>query len=258
MIICYTHIPKTGGITMTHIFRSIFGLRHCGVEQVREPTSLQTYTKRDLDITLKLHPGLRAVSGHPLRPYLDYGEHEARLRWFTMLRDPNERLYSQYRYLCARENVSPTFEQWCAETDGRWADLQVRWIAGERDLDKAKVLLRNKFVSVGDQAHFNTSLALFAQHFDEPRFPTSSTTVKNASVFGSSEFDRDVASRYNTLDIELYRYFKSEIWPQQVSEHRQFEDRPYVETAGNRIRNGLNRVYRKAVYKNVMPLMDGR
>lgn len=237
-------------MSLIRVFRSVFGLRYCrATSMASEPP--RVYGPRDLDLDLRLYPGVRAISGHPLRPYVDYGRHEERLRWITMLREPNERLFSHYRYYCARHAVAMTFEEWCRERGERAADLQVRWIAGTPDLARAKELLATRFVRVGDQDDFDTSLALFAPLMATARFPTSVGWVENRSGASLEPSDRELAGRYNELDLALYEFFRTEIWPRQLDEAPPVAPRPYEDTIGCRLRRHANLAYHGVVYKNV-------
>ena len=229
------------------ILRSVYGLRHC--RAVRSgPNSPRFYDKRDLDLALRVYPGLRAISGHPLRPFADLGEAGTRLRWGTILRDPVERYYSAYRYHCVVHDVEMPFREWCAR-HGK-VNTQVRWIAGEPDVSAAKELL-DDFVWVGDQADLDTSLALLAGRLDHPGFPTSAGQVVNPTAATGEGYDRQLAMDHNELDIELYDHFREVIWPRQQSALPAGPDVPYANDLGNRLRHHANRAYHGLVYKRL-------
>ena len=255
-ILVFTHIPRTAGMTLISVLRSVYGIGHCRATQFHRPApdELRVYTGADLRLDMRFYPWLRAISGHAVKPFLDYGEVEPRLTWITMLRDPVDRFLSHYRYYCNRRRISPTFEEWCAERGERAANLQVRWLAGTVDLAAAKEVLARRFACVGDQADFDTSLATFAACLGEPRFPTSVGWTINATASGSDALDRDLAAGFNQLDIELYEHFRSQIWPRQLARHDRTGDRPYVDSVGNRLRRTASLAYHGAVYKNVRRL----
>ena len=81
-IIAYVHIPKAAGSTITHLLRSRFGLNHC-----RAFSKSPIYDQTDLKIDKWVYPNMKSISGHQLRPHVDFGEYEEELFWFVMLRE---------------------------------------------------------------------------------------------------------------------------------------------------------------------------
>ncbi len=243
-ITVFGHIPKTAGMTVTRMLRSTYGLAHC-----RALWAHRDGPGAGVDLILGAYPRVRVISGHSMRPWHDYGFHERRFRWFTMLREPNERFFSHYRYWCQQARSPMSFAEWCAENGERLANRQVFWLTGEQDLDEAKRVLVERFEAVGDQADLNTSLRMFAERIDDGRFPTSTTLVENSSAAVETTADRAIGNRYNELDQELYTWFREVVWPKQLSRLRGGPERPFVDDVPSRVRNGVNRAYHGLMYR---------
>lgn len=254
-VIAFCHLPKTAGSTVTNIMRGTFGLRHCRV--IAKPGL--AVAARDLDLVCRLHPHVRAISGHHLLPFVDHGVHDERLRWFTVLREPTERFFSHYRHnvrTTGRPAIS--FAEWCTGTGERRANLQVRWLAGDLDVEKAKRILRQRFVAVGDQRDLNPSLRCFADRLGDQIFPTSTSRVDNVGSDGRDGYDADLAARYNALDIELYSWFRETIWPEQVRSPAVGPERPFVDDFAATARRNLSRAFDGVVYGSAARLVTSR
>lgn len=254
-VIAFCHVPKTAGSTVTNVMRGTFGLGHCRVIAKRG----LAVTAQDLDLVCRLHPRVRAISGHHLLPFVDHGVHDERLRWFTVLREPTERFFSHYRHnVRAAGRPAISFADWCAETGARRGNLQVRWLAGGLDVERAKQILRQRFVAVGDQRDLNSSLRCFADRLGDQAFPTSTSRVDNVASVGLDGFDADIAARYNVLDIELYSWFRETIWPEQVSAPVVGPERPFVDGLAVTARRNVSRAYDGVVYGSAARLVTAR
>ena len=138
-ILAFIHIPKAAGSTVTHILRSKFGLNHCRVISKDE-----VYKPKDLIFDQKIYPRLQSISGHQLRPHINFGSFEEQLFWFVMLREPVERFISQYKWWRHTNNSKISFEKWCEIKGKKFADFQVKWLAGESNVEKAIEILDRK------------------------------------------------------------------------------------------------------------------
>lgn len=58
--------------------------------------SRSIYLYQDLKKDARLFRRLKCITGHGLKPFVDFREYESRLRWFTFLRDPKKRFISHY------------------------------------------------------------------------------------------------------------------------------------------------------------------
>jgi len=240
-IFVFSHIPKAAGSTITHHLRCFYGINHC-----RAHTDNSVYTPKYLVNDLKFYPRLKAISGHKVRAHVDFGEYENYMQWITMLREPISRFISQYRWWAKRHSPKMSFEEWCEAKGNQFANFQVKWIAGEDNIDKAGMLLKHKFIGVGDQNEFQKSMLIFNSLFGKQIFPTNNIQVNKSTIEGN--FDLQLAERYNLLDLELYKYFRQDIWPIQLRK------KPLETGLKQRIPRQLNRMlnlgYHVLIYKN--------
>lgn len=249
-VIAFVHIPKAAGSTITHIFRSTFGLSHC-----RAISKNEIYTKKDLQLDRKLYPFLKAISGHQLRPHIDFGDYEKELFWFVMLRDPVERFVSQYKWWLKMNNSDLDFNQWCALKGKKFANFQVRWLAGEENSDKAIAILANKMDCVGTQSHFNDSLKMLHFRSGVASLPTRIEKRINSANKQDDRFTIEQAYEYNQHDLKLYQFFLKNIWTEQKREIEEFQsDFIFKDNYFGTINRNLNLAYHGLVYKSLKSL----
>src|SRR5690349_13537209 len=98
----FVHIDKTGGTTLTSIFRRSFGTRHC---DIRLPLVKRRHDGRnhrasveaaDLVRVTRIYRNLRGISGHNVKAYSDLQSAVPELRYITVLRDPVARFRSHF------------------------------------------------------------------------------------------------------------------------------------------------------------------
>lgn len=219
-MIVFCHIPKTAGMAVKHVLKSRYGLRF--LSSTTWGKSRPATTEADLRHELLAYPGARAIGGHGMRPFVDYGARGEGFRWFTILRDARSRLISHYVYDLEHGRAPDSFEAWLASDV---ANYQVRWIAGEEDLGAAKALLDAKFEFVGFQEHFRESLvllnhALFEDtlplHVERPVNATRSVDVKDRVRAEMTDHAELVAAAIG-LDEELYRFAYDQFWTPAVA-----------------------------------------
>jgi len=211
----FMHIQKAGGTTMESILRRHFGLRHLDAA----PRRGWLYTHQDLRADLRLNPLVRSISGHWLRPFIDYGEHARRMVWFTMLRHPVKRFISQYQHLTDHGGMRQSLDDFL-ERPRTW-NFQVRFLTGDQDLERAKAILSG-FRSVGLLERFDESMVLLRDHLGLPEMNVA-YTHKNAArsselrqrVAEEVERLRDRVEEKNALDLELYAHAQA-IFSEQV------------------------------------------
>jgi len=224
-LIAFCHIPKTAGVSLTHLIRRYFGLRHIDVQHRK----VYLYKPRDLRVDLKLYPFARSLAGHPLRPYVDFQEFQDRIRWYTILREPVSRYLSQYAYEVEHLGETQDFETWNTRDLRGRVNRQVRYLAGADDFEAAKQILNERFGLVGLMEHFDESLLLLRQRLGLRGFRVDYKRAMNTAsqrkgiilkrIKEDFEKYRDLVMENNELDLKLYEFVKRDIWPKQVAEY---------------------------------------
>jgi len=185
-VIAHYHIFKNAGSTLEYVLRRAFGERFA---TVHGPASDSFLRQADLVAFLAAHPDIVAVSSH----HLNYPKPDVPgLIFFDLcfLRDPIQRLWSVYNYLCrvesfdemsaAAKSMPPRqfFEMMIEDHPEAVNDVQVSVIANGgaytrppafTDLRAAVDVLR-KMAVVGLVDMFDESLVA-AEYFLRPAFP---------------------------------------------------------------------------------------
>ncbi|MDA1194544.1 MAG: sulfotransferase family 2 domain-containing protein [Planctomycetota bacterium] len=219
-MIVFCHIPKTAGMAVKHVLKSNLGLRF--LSSTTWGKARAATTASDLRYELLLSPRPAAIGGHGMRPFIDYGELGKAFRWITILRDPVARLISHYVYDLENGRAGDSFEAWL---QGDIANYQVRWIAGEPDLELAKSLLDTKFVFVGFQEQFRESLVLMNHVAFDDRLRIQSERRVNAtrSTDIKARVEQDVREHSELVDLacgldrQLYALAQAKFWEPQVA-----------------------------------------
>lgn len=226
-LLAFCHIPKTAGMSWTRILRGYFGLKHLSVIS-RNPSV--GYTLKEMKFDLKIFPWVESLSGHPLRPYINYGALSRKLVWYTFLREPKERFLSQYQHEVEKGGKKESLEEWMERYNRR--NFQVRWIAGKEDVELAKNYLE-KFVLVGRQDQFMLSikmLKMLLYSLDMPMYllnlirPVNTFRDPNLRLNierEASKLEKEIFE-YNRLDFELWNWFVKNYWPEQVEKLQNF------------------------------------
>jgi hypothetical protein len=263
-IIAFAHIPKTAGITVAYLFRRHFGLRALNVFARGRP---DFYRPRDLRLDLRMTPvSLRCLHGHSLKPCVDFEEFEERLVWFTVLRDPVRRYISQYIY--NYEVMGERFDvlHFIRHRPDK-PNRQVRMLAGIDDLDAAIRQIR-RMACVGLTERLEESLLLMRERLGLDGLDLRDSRPRNVgeerhplldrdAVRAEFERHRDEVVECNRLDLQLYEFVRSEIWPQQIADYGADRLARHVATEfiggkagiGSRLRLGANFAFRNLVYK---------
>ncbi len=265
-VLAYSHIPKAAGTTIIYLLRRNFGVRHFDALD-RTPGRVKFYTARDLNRDLKLHPWARSVASHHLMPFVDYGKHDHRLRWYAFFREPRKRLLSQYQYQVETLGVSQDFPDWIRSLPRR--NYQVFWLTGGQDLEAAKQVARQKLVAFGLVEHLNESLLILREALGIPDFDVRYDRPKNISRSGDfrerlaeqARQHSDLVEHYIGLETQLYDYLLGELWPRQVEQYGASRLAEDVQTAFTsppaalgRGRRRANVLYRNLVYKPLVGL----
>lgn len=232
-MIVFSHMMKTAGTSFVKLLIQHFGNRmHVVPGGLNLKTEPYNFEKLSNDLIF-FDGNLRVLSGHPVRPYIDYGHLEENMNWITFFREPEKRYVSHYfhnlnwAHYYTQDNVDKSLEHWERRLNA--SNYQVKFIAGEENLQKAIDIIHDKFEWVGFTEMFDDSIDSFKNHFREHDF-FSSETRSNSSL---SEKDRvselflshgDFIKEKNELDRKLYDYVKENIWTEQIESQSQSEN----------------------------------
>ena len=221
-MLVFSHIPKTAGSTFNGILRKNYGSKIIAVIP-----SGNTYSKSDFESDFSPNNYPLGISGHALKPHVDFGKHEENFQWVTFLRDPIERYVSQYLHQQIFNPKSYRMDIVSWSQKYHRSNWQVKWLAGAEDLEKAKKIVRQKFTFVGVVERFDESLQLMNQRLDVP-LDISNVTRKNvardnslkASLLNDEKL-RTLFVEQNELDQQLYDYVVDNVfWNQEVEDQK--------------------------------------
>lgn len=225
-IIVFAHMMKTAGTAFNKQF-----IGHFGRKMHIVPGGLKMdhdyYDKDHFQSDLKksnFH--LQLIAGHPIRPYMDYGEYEKNMHWATILRKPAKRYVSHYfhDYKWSHNFAQKHYKNMKNSSIKEWEKLenysnyQTKFIAGEENLDKAIEIIENKMKWVGLTEELENSFCSFKKEFGLKNFHYD-LGVTNPNLALKKE-KQQVADHYsdfieeqNQIDQKLYAYVKENIWP---------------------------------------------
>jgi hypothetical protein len=220
-VLAFVHIPKTGGSTVKFVLRNTFGIRHC---DARACGRSQCLHPDDLALARRVHPGLRSIAGHSL--IHPTGNLEG-VAFHTFLRDPVTRIASAYAHHLRgnrrrrRGEPALTLEQFLArDRPGGWQTYQV---SGGSDPEKAKAILRDRFLCVGLMERFDESLAILAALCPHPldtRYERRNASPKDDPVKRSVLEDpanRALVEGVNRSDRILYDWVVATLYPELLA-----------------------------------------
>jgi len=271
-ILVFAHMMKTAGTALT---KQLIG--HYGAKLHLVPGGLKMddcyYTNKNLNEDYaKVNRQLKVITGHPLRPYLDFHIPNAELRWFTFLREPTKRYLSHYLhdYEWSENFRNPRYKSMKDKSIVEWEKIenynnyQTKFIAGETNLDKAIEILETKMAWVGTANHYDESLLSFKGFFGLHDLCTSGDKI-NASL-AREEMKKETIKKYgdfiseqNQIDQRLYDYFENHLWPKFKTHKDQVNparEKPQIIRSFNTIQFQLIRQLKfsstQLTYKNVV------
>lgn len=216
-MIVFAHNQKTAGTTFKYILRANYGINHCQTAKSKK----RVFKQSDLNRARKVFPNLKSILGHNVFAPTEHLE-DRDLFFATILREPRARMASHYQDHCLRGNYQGSFHEWIQEFPDLH-DVQVRRVAGEPNLDKAKYILAEKYDYVGLTEDFNEALKLFKVLCPFPinidynkRNEAVSTNIKEHV----QNEEHQLLEQSNELDIALYHFAKTEIYEKLIQKHK--------------------------------------
>lgn len=230
-ILVFAHMMKTAGTSLSKELIGHFGPRmHIVPGGLRMDHDYYDAAGLERDFN-KLNGKLSLISGHPMRPYIDFGQKEDSMDWFTFFREPHKRYLSHFlhdyewtrafsikRYRHMREK---TIVEW--EKIEHYGNYQTKFIAGEANLNKAIDILEQKIKWVGLTEDYDRALCSFRRHFELQDFRYDIQSSNTARVDAEQKQElfetyRDHIHETNRIDQELYDYVKRNIAPRYATD----------------------------------------
>jgi hypothetical protein len=180
--------------------------------------------------------------------------------FMTILREPIARVISHFQYSVENGRNDKSFEETLRASENL-ENLQVKLIAGSRNLDKAKRFLE-QCAFVGLTENFDLSLKVLERLSPyklrlnyEKRMVARGNDLKDSLT--GDERVLELAREYNKLDLELYAFAVNEIFPKlcQKAGVNPAEKVPSYQVEGStkRLNYRLSRVYSK-MYRHLCAL----
>ncbi|MCK5057140.1 MAG: sulfotransferase family 2 domain-containing protein [Candidatus Aminicenantes bacterium] len=238
----FLHVAKTAGTTLNQVL----GREYADILSFYIPKESESHFE-DFKNRLK-NENAALIRGH-----FEFGWHYFLSRpftYFTILRDPVERVISEYFYILrspghplfshvAKKNVSLVdfVKKWnapnlqtkkisgttFAKNSGVSQDVEVN---ADNMLKMAKENLNKHFAVVGLTERFDETLILFKREFgwDWPFYIRDNVTKDKVAGEDIPSSTIDIIKEYNRLDIELYEYAKKCFTEQIDSQGQSFYD----------------------------------
>jgi hypothetical protein len=205
----FLHIPKTGGTTLNSIFRKQYN-----IDEIYDHGSLEGNIINVNQLNVEQKRKIKAISGHNV-----YGIHELYFSkpfsYFTMLRDPVDRVISLYYFLRNYKGYERlkgmSLEEYVIK-ENEAHNGQTVLLSGlpvNPNIEKAKENLKT-FSVVGITEMFNESLFLLKKEYewDNIDYLKQNITRKRPSKEKVSPTLINLIKKYNALDLELYEFAK--------------------------------------------------
>ena len=222
LMLVFIHLNKTGGSTVNHILRSSYGMGHCSVQPWHSEWNGPPFSNADLQRLRKLYPNLKSISGHRVVGYEDLKSKDQDLRYFTIMRDPVKASASSFQHKKQISGKSASFEEWIQED---WThNRQTKMIAGVEDVNEAVRIIEKKKIFVGLTEHFDESMILLKYLVARDlsisyRWVNVAPSSSIAQNLLTSKRNLKILEEANQLDLELWNYIRTEIFPAYRKEY---------------------------------------
>jgi len=257
----FLHLPKAGGTTLYHIINrnhlsnSIFHI---------EATDLEKSLKAYSELSKKEKDDLKCIKGH-----FPFGIHQKlgkAPKYFTMLRNPVERIISHYYYVRnnrnhylyeqVKEGNISLYDYVASDISHELENGQTKLIAGDESVkcdqelyEEAKFILNKYFIAVGILEYFNLSLILYKKKLGWKRinYKKRNVTRSKPSLEEIDEKTINIIEEKNKFDIYLYDYVEKLFWKNIYEENINKTDLKIFEIKNNLY--GNYRKIRKIIFK---------
>ena len=213
-MLIFLHIPKTAGSTFQFILENSLGITACHTNHTKRPV----FSQSDLDFARRMFPVLRSIAGHNLVDPLSLSAPNP--FYLTFLREPVARVFSYYQE--SRLNGNPrTFAEDLRQNEFL-ENLQVKLMAGDRNLDKAKRFLEKcHFVGLTEKFELSLSvlerLSPYKLNFKYKRRRVAPDNQIKQALESDNQMV-EMTREYNKLDLELYAFAVNEIFPKMCAQ----------------------------------------
>jgi hypothetical protein len=246
-VVIFLHIPKTAGSTLNRIIGRQYSLENiCSIYPGSATVPGGIVLSSASELTTLSEADQSRI--HLLRTHMSFGIHKylsAPATYFTLLRDPIERIISLYYFVSSLpEPLRPDYfpgddmslQDWIKKKVAIDVDnAQTRMLSGglhavpfgqctEEDLRRAKQNLKNHFAVVGLTKRFDETLLLLKRTLgwqEALNYTRQNVTKKRPKRDDLPTESLAVISDANRLDIELYRYaenlFEEQIHQQGIT-----------------------------------------
>lgn len=238
----YLHIPKAGGTTLLHVLDQIYKKSsHYSFDTTRPNECLNELKS----YSVKQKEKIKIVSGHFV-----FGFHELfnieKFKYFTLLRDPIERIFSHYHYSSRKTNhylyktrheseislveyvqsglTQEVHNGMCKQIAGLYVNDNFGYSNINKDtlsdnelFQKAKQNIKNHFIFAGITEEFDKSLFLLKSYighnsinykYTEKNINTANN--KTQKKYNLKKEELEIIMVYNSADIQLYEWCKNE------------------------------------------------
>jgi len=224
-LLAFVHIEKAAGLTLTHILRRNFFMRHLDVRPLYQE-SKAVFRSADLRTLLKINPIIRSISGHSVKVFSDLESLIPETKHIVLLRDPIKRYVSHYIYILDWRKKSFPFERFLSNEF--YANHQTKAIASCADVEVAKEYLSTRFLVVGVVEEFDEFLIRLKKKLEpmnfDPLYTRQNVAVdkvprrEKTSTHILQKY-RDAITDRNYLDLQLFQYLHEKILPKQKEDY---------------------------------------